>query len=212
MKASRKRKNLYVAGIVLFTLATLVFVQAALNLPFISTSQPANQIVLLYTLSTFIFLILIVFGFVLLRELVKAWIERKQQKPGSKFKTSLLILLVSLTLIPGTVLFMFAFGLVNRNIDKWFSAPMAVTFDATKEIGSQWRMEHETMARSIINYLVDHPPEDLDIARRNFGLKALMILSESGALIQSSADADILPEVQGAVSKQILSSLDARDE
>jgi nitrogen fixation/metabolism regulation signal transduction histidine kinase len=213
MKAPLKTKNLYIAGFVLLTLATLVFVQAAFDLnPLLSTSQPANQIVLLYTLSTFIFLVLIVFGFVLLRELVKAWMERKQQKPGSKFKSSLLISLVALTLIPGTVLFMFAFGLVNRSIDKWFSAPMDATFEVTKQIGIEWRSEHDAMARSILNYLVEHPPTDIDAARQNFGLKALMVVDASGNPIQSSSDTDILQELQQRVSSEILPALSARNE
>jgi len=32
-------------------------------------------------------------------------------------------------LIPAALLFPFAYGLVNRNIDKWFSGPVDQTFD-----------------------------------------------------------------------------------
>src|SRR3989442_14819862 len=125
MKLPPRTTKLYAAGLFLLALALLVFVQAAFNLePFFSPPSDPNQIVLLVTLSTFIFLVLLVFGFVLLRTLVKVWTERKQQKPGSKFKTSLLVSLVSLTLIPAIFLFSFAFGLVNRSIDKWFSGPV----------------------------------------------------------------------------------------
>src|ERR1051326_1203418 len=114
MKVRAGNTKLYVAGFFLLTLAILAFVQAAFNLdPFLSPSEP-SQIVLLYTLSTFIFLALVIFGFVLLRTLVKVWIERKQQKPGSKFKTSLLVSLISLTLIPATLLFLFAFSQIGR--------------------------------------------------------------------------------------------------
>src|SRR5689334_9797722 len=116
-------KKLYIGGAFLFALALLVFVQAAFNLPFLRPSAP-NQIVLLYTLSTLIFLVLLVFGFVLLRTLVKVWAERKQQKPGSQFKTSVMTWLVALMLIPAVSLFAFAYGLVNRSIDKWFSVPV----------------------------------------------------------------------------------------
>src|SRR5688572_27050938 len=154
MKAPPKATRLYIAGFFLLALATLVFVQGSLNLnPLLSQSQPANQVILLYTLSTFIFLVLIVFGFVLMRTLVKVWIERKQEKPGSKFKTSLLVSLISLTLVPGTILFMFAYGLINRSIDKWFSAPMDTTFQAAKELRTQWQNEQALMARSIATYI-----------------------------------------------------------
>jgi nitrogen fixation/metabolism regulation signal transduction histidine kinase len=213
MKAPPKSKHLYIAGAVLFTLATLVFVQAAFDLnPLLSTSQPANQIVLLYTLSTFIFLVLIVFGFVLLRELVKAWIERKQQKPGSQFKTSLLVSLVALTLIPGTVLFMFAFGLVNRSIDKWFSAPMDTTFAAARQIRQQLSIEHETVAAHILEYLASRQPGDLDAVRQTFGLRAVAVVHETGEILRSSAEPNILSEVQELLPAQIFPALSAGNE
>ena len=89
-----------------------------------------------YSLSTFIFLVLIVFGFVLLRNLVKLWLERKAEKPGSRFKARLVVSLILLTLVPATFLFLFAFGLVNRSIDKWFSVPVDQIFRATEQLGN----------------------------------------------------------------------------
>src|SRR5262245_19633880 len=123
--------KIYVAAGFLLVLALLVFVQAAFDLKhFISPSKP-SQIVLLYTLSTFVFLALLICGFVLLKTLVKVWIERKQQKPGSKFKTSLIMLLGMLTILPALLLFAFAYGLVNRTIDKCFSVQVDGIFGAT---------------------------------------------------------------------------------
>ncbi|PYS17458.1 MAG: hypothetical protein DMG11_34855, partial [Acidobacteria bacterium] len=136
MKVPPQTTKLYLAGVFLLTLALLVFVQAAFNLsPFFSPSEP-NQIVLLVTLSTFIFLVLLVFGFVLLRTLVKVWAERRVGKPGSKFKTKLVFTLILLTLIPATCLFGFAFGLVNRSIDQWFCVPVDEIFEATSEMSA----------------------------------------------------------------------------
>src|SRR5262249_60082113 len=100
MKVPQRTTKLYAAGLFLLVLALLVFVQAAFNLdPFFTPSGP-NQIVLLVTISAFVFLVLLIFGFVLLRTLVKAWADRKQQKPGSNFKTMRLRSLVTRTLIP----------------------------------------------------------------------------------------------------------------
>src|SRR5436309_7321400 len=153
MKIQPGMTKLYLAGCFLLMLALLVFVQAAFNLdPFFSPSEP-TQIVLLYTLSTFIFLVLLIFGFVLLRTLVKVWSERKQQKPGSKFKTSVLVSLISLTLIPATCLFLFAYGLINRSLDKWFSGPVDQIFSATTDMSAQWRREHESLAWDILTHL-----------------------------------------------------------
>src|SRR5215472_4970126 len=138
MKLAPHSTKLYAAGLLLLVLAVLAFVQQAFNLEPLFTPSDSNQILLLYALSTLIFLILLVFGFILLRIVVKVWAERKQQKPGSKFKTSLLVSLISLTLVPAILLFIFGFGLVNRSIDKWLSAPVDEIFKATNDMNGEW--------------------------------------------------------------------------
>jgi len=183
-----KNTRLYIAGSVVLLLAVLVFVQAAFDLnPLVSHSSP-NEIVVLYSVSTLIFLVLVVFGFILARTLVKVWAERKQQKPGSKFKISLLVTLISLTLVPAVLLFMFGFGLVNRSIDKWLSAPVDSIFKATSDIGEEWRQEHETMLRGILGYLGNDVPANLDAARSTLPIKALLVLTPDGQIVSSSAD------------------------
>src|SRR5215475_12020638 len=165
------KPRLYVAGFLVLTLALLVFVQAAFNLnPFLSPSL-LNQTALLYTLSTFIFLVLLVFAFVLLRTLIKVWDERRQQNPDSQFKTSLLMSMIALTLVPAILLFWFAFGLVNRSIDKWFSTPVDDIYKATDEMNRQWRLEREDVARSILSHVSAQPLPDLDTVRQDFKLE-----------------------------------------
>ena len=209
MKLQVPTNRLYVAGFFLVTLALLVFVQAAFNLdPFYSPSGPA-QIVLLYTLSTFIFLALLIFGFVLLRTLVKVWIERKQQKPGSKFKTSLLVSLISLTLIPATFLFLFAFSLLNRSIVKWFSVPVDQIFNANAAMNAEWQKEHEALAESILAHIGIAKDMDLDEARKTFHLKAVMLIDDQGNVLRASADPDIAAANLGS---QIRSGLGNKPE
>jgi two-component system nitrogen regulation sensor histidine kinase NtrY len=209
MKVSAKNSKLYIAGFFLLVLAVLVFVQAAFDLnPFVDHSSP-NQIVLLATVSTLIFLVLIVFGFVLARNLVKVWAERKQRKPGSQFKTSLLTTLIGLTLVPAALLFAFGYGLINRSIDKWFSVPVDSIFHATNEIGLEWRRDHETMVKGILDYLARNPPQDLDSARQTLQLKALIALGEDGSVITSSSEPGIVTE---EMRKGILQALGKDDE
>src|SRR5262245_424734 len=209
MKVPPQTTKLYVAGFFLLTLALLVFVQAAFNLdPFFSPTEP-DQIVLLYTLSTFIFLVLLIFGFVLLRTLIKVWVERKQQKPGSKFKTKLVVSLILLTLIPATCLFLFAFGLVNRSIVKWFSVPVDQIFSASGTMTAEWRRDHEALERSILNYLEQEPLQNLDRIRQTFQLKGTLIISDDGQVLRASSDSDVR---ENTLAKQIRAALGNKNE
>ena len=58
--------------------------------------------------------------------------------------------LVSLTLIPAICLFLFAYALVNRSIDKWFSVPVDRIFGATVDMTAEWMRDHESLARSFV--------------------------------------------------------------
>ncbi len=201
--------RLYAAGLFLLALVLLVFAQAAFNLnPLFSPTHP-NQILLLYTLSTFIVLVLLVFGFVLLRNLVKLWVERKQQKPGSKFKTSLVVSLISLTLIQAVCLFLFAFGLINRQLDKWFSVPVDEIFSATTDMTIEWQHEHESLARSLLTQLGRDPQQDLEQLRQTFHVQAFIVLDENGQIVRSAAAAGF---AAADVTKPIRAVIRNRDE
>ena len=194
-KVQARKARIYIAGGLLLLLALLVFAQAAFDLSpiHINPSQP-SEVVLLYTLSTYIFVALLIFGFVLLRMVVKALIERRQQKPGSRFKTSLLFALAGLMLIPAISLFAFAYGLVNRSIDKWFSVGVDNLFDVTRQMDQQWRAENQAMAERILGHLSTEMPGDLDSERRLFRLQALIVIDNEGHPKRTSAEAGINAE------------------
>jgi nitrogen fixation/metabolism regulation signal transduction histidine kinase len=209
MKFPPNQGRLYAAGLFVLGLAALVFIQAAFNLEGFYSQPGPNQIILLYTLSTLIFLVLLVFGFVLLRSLLKVWTERKQQKPGSQFKMSLLVSLIALTLIPATCFFLFGFGLMNRSLDKLFSVPIDHIFSATMDMNAQWRREHESLARSILIHLSHEPEQNLDEIRRNFQVQAFLILDDDGRIVRSSGDDGIRTD---ELAKQIRTALGSHDE
>src|SRR5215813_10795982 len=204
MKSAPHSPKLYAAGLLLLVVALLAFVQAAFNLEPLFTPSDPNQILLLYALSTLIFLILLVFGFILLRNVVKVWAERKQQKPGSKFKTSLVASLISLTLIPATCLFMFGYLLVNRSIDKWLSQPVDQIFIASRDMNAEWWREQESLARGILADVLQSPQHNISQAREIFRVKALILLDNDGRILESSTDNTVSPsELRGLIGRAI---------
>lgn len=189
MKAPSQSTRLYVAGLVILVLALLVFVQAAFDLtPRISPSD-SGQILYLYALSTSISLVLIVFGFILARSLFKLWMDRKSGRPGSRFRTRLVLSMIGLTLIPATVLFIFALGLVNRSIDKWFSAPVDKVFELTDEAQATWGRQQRERVQGAAEHLAAGPPADLERTARDLGLDAILVFDlEHGEVVRSTGD------------------------
>jgi nitrogen fixation/metabolism regulation signal transduction histidine kinase len=211
-KEPRKPQNtrLYIAIGFLLLLSVVVFAQQAFDLKFIPhSSLTPNQILLLYALSTLIFVVLLVFGFILLRTLVKTWVERKQGKPGSRFKVSLLAMLGVLTLVPAVSVFAFAYGLTNRSIDKWLSAPVDEIFKTNEKIEGIVAKQQQENAQSILNYLAANVPSDFEQTRRTFQLKALILIHEDGSVEASSLEPGI---DSNTLTREVFASLSKNSE
>ena len=130
-----RRTLILVLGLAIVLLFALVFSQQAFNL----TLRPSTseQVQLFVALSGLIFLLLIALTFVLVRNLLKLFTERRAGTLGSKFRTRMVVGALALSLTPVIFLFLFAFGLMNRSIDKWFSGPVEELREDSGEIARQ---------------------------------------------------------------------------
>ncbi len=108
-------------GIIL--LFGVVFSEQAFNLKHLRPDS-AEQTLGLVALSALVFLLLVILTFVLLRNLLKLYAERRLGVLGSRFRTRMVVAALLLSFPPTLVMFIFSYGLMNRSIDKWFSSPV----------------------------------------------------------------------------------------
>jgi nitrogen fixation/metabolism regulation signal transduction histidine kinase len=101
----------------------VVLSQTSFDLPFLSPDSN-QQLLFFAALSALIFLLFVTLFFVLARNVLKVFAERRLGVLGSKFRTRLVVFSLLLSIIPVMVMFWFAYGLMNRSIDKWFSTPV----------------------------------------------------------------------------------------
>lgn len=118
----RKGALISLAAAVIIVLL-VVLSQNAFNLAFFrpTTSQ---QTLVLVALSALVFLLLLTLSFILVRNLLKLYAERRVGKLGSQFRTRMVTGALALSFVPVIFLFAFAYLLMNRSIDKWFSHPV----------------------------------------------------------------------------------------
>ncbi len=134
--------------------------QASLNLSFIRPASAAQTIILL-AVSAFIFLAFVIFALILARILLKLYVERRQAQLGSRFKTKMVVAFLGLSLVPVCFLFAFAYGLLNRSIDKWFRIPFDVVRRDAGEIVDQ--LESEAQQRTL--HSASHVAENKELGR-----------------------------------------------
>ncbi|PSH04955.1 MAG: hypothetical protein CXZ00_04210 [Acidobacteria bacterium] len=120
---TRSRRKLLLLGVGIALLVFVIFSQAAFNLKFLRPDSLAQTFVFA-ALSALIFMALVALIFVLLRTLLKLYLEQQQGAAGSRFRSKMVLGALVLSFGPVIAMFLFAYGLMNRSIDKWFSQPI----------------------------------------------------------------------------------------
>jgi PAS domain S-box-containing protein len=140
--------------------------QGGFNLTPFVTPDTAAETLLLYALSTLNFLAFVTLLFVLLRNVLKLVRERRTARLGSKFKSRLVSYAIGLSLLPVLLLFFFAFGLLNRSIDRWFGEPARQIVDDARAIEESYFKKEEAdlvgAARAIARTLLSGEKGDFD--------------------------------------------------
>ncbi|MEK6288741.1 MAG: ATP-binding protein [Acidobacteriota bacterium] len=158
-RGRRRLTKVIILSIVLLLLMLSLIAQGGFNLTPFVTPDTAAETLLLYALSTLNFLAFVTLLFVLLRNVLKLVRERRAAKLGSKFKLRLVSYAIGLSLLPVLLLFFFAFGLLNRSIDRWFGEPARQIVDDARAIEESYFKKEEAdlvgsaraIARSISN-------------------------------------------------------------
>ncbi|OGD25246.1 MAG: PAS domain-containing sensor histidine kinase [Candidatus Aminicenantes bacterium RBG_13_63_10] len=130
-----KRKGSRIVGAIIILLVVLFFIiefTIRQSRGFASGSLPG---VLLSTLQVIVLLLFLILFFVLGRNMVRLYMERRQRVLGARFKTKLVLFFISLSLIPTLLLFFFASDLISRNIETWFRTPLDGVLEDTKTVG-----------------------------------------------------------------------------
>src|SRR5881396_3023710 len=105
----------------------------------------ASNIVIfaLFNLNLIVFLLLLV---LLFRNLVKLWVERRQQVIGAKFKTKLVLAFLSLAVAPAILIFIIASNFINKSIEGWFKPQVERPLDQALSVAQTYYANLERTA------------------------------------------------------------------
>src|ERR1700746_4089407 len=134
-ESSRRKKVIILLAVSIFLLFGILLSESSFDLPFLKPDTN-QQLLFFAALSALIFLLFVALTFVLARNLLKLFAERKLGVLGSKFRTRLVVAGLLLSFLPVIMMFWFAYGLMNRSIDKWFSRPVEEVREDTATMAS----------------------------------------------------------------------------
>ena len=143
-ETSNRKRAIILLAIAVFLLFAILVSQTAFNQT-ILRPDTNQQVVVFYALSLLISLLFVALTFVLARNLLKLFAERRLGVLGSKFRTRMVVGALLLSFVPVMVMYWFAYGLMNRSIDKWFSTPV-----------EEVRADTHAMASLLANYAMQN--------------------------------------------------------
>jgi len=118
-----RKRVIYTSGtLLLAVLVMLVVWQSSFSFGEFVPASPEGTMVL-WGVSTLIFILTVTLGFMLARNFLKLWVERHSNREGSRIRTKLVLGALILTITPVVFLVVFSIGVLNRNLDKWFTRP-----------------------------------------------------------------------------------------
>ncbi len=130
------------------------------------------------------FLLFLILCFILARDLTRIYFEYRSKKPGRRIKTKLIITFTLFSLFPAVLMSFLAFGLINSNLQLWFTSPSEQLLESAEAVVDTFyeqnrRLVHESLRQVAAS--VD--PEHLRLQEQ--GGDAQLPLSLEGLAIYS---------------------------
>jgi len=129
----RRRREGIIFIAVLAIVALVTFVETRL-VPF-GSDFPISNTVLMFILINVNLLLVILLIFLVVRNLVKLLYDRKRKVMGAKLRTRLVVAFIALTLVPASVLFIFAINFITTSIGSWFNVPVEQALENSLSVG-----------------------------------------------------------------------------
>jgi PAS domain S-box-containing protein len=218
----RKRLFYGAASALLVVSVVLVVWQGSFHLSNFSPSNP-GQTLILWAVSTLIFILMVTVGWILAREFIKLYVARQANRLGSRIRTKLVVGAMLLSSVPVFFLVLWSYEVLNLNIKAWFTNPVDHQVDLYKRAARSLDSEIQNRVKIQAELLGAQPetarlltgggrtPGALERFARQQGLEAVAILAKDGAALDRWG-AIPRPAVEGQCATAHLSVADGTIE
>ncbi len=146
-ESKRRKREAIVILVTALMVATLIYFEV--QLPDVSPENSTGSNIIFFLLINVNIILLGLLVFLVVRNLIKLIVERKQRILGSRLQVRLVLAFVSLSLVPSVLLFAIAGGLLTRSFDRWFDSKVESALQGSLEIGQTY---YQNSANNAIFY------------------------------------------------------------
>lgn len=188
----RRKREILLIPIVILVVALLTFAES--RIVQFGADIPVSNTILLFILININMLLLILVIFLVFRNLVKLFYDRKRKKTGARLRTRLVLAFMALTLLPTTVLFFFSINFISASIEFWFNAPVERALQNSLDVGRRIYEQIEQDSQFFLervayqidtNKLLEEKKQKalsryIQVVQREFNLDAVEIYNAAG--------------------------------
>lgn len=129
---SKRKREIFIIFFVAFIFVFLTWFEIRL----FTTSQqlPFQHSIFFFGLVNFNIILLLLMLFLIFRNVVKVFIERKGKVLGSSLKAKLIAAFLTFSIIPTLLMFVISVFYINSSFDKWFSVKMVSLLKSSIEV------------------------------------------------------------------------------
>lgn len=196
----RRKRELVLILLIIPVVALLIFAET--RMVDFGADFPISYTILMFVIININLLLLLLLIFLVFRNLVKLYYDRKRRVPGSRLRTRLVIAFVTLTMLPTTVLFAFSMNFISTSIAFWFNVPVEHALENSIAVGQHYyaqvsennrffleraayqihvrKMMEERNREALANYA--------QVVQRAFHLDGVDVHAPDGSLLVSAED------------------------
>lgn len=186
-----KRPNIFRRRLLIFLLVAVVMVTVSSLLRWGTGDESLASNVVLFSIINLNVIGLLVLAVLVTRNLIKLFFERRKGILGSKLRARLMGSFVLIAIIPMTLSFVVASGLINQAIQSWFNVRVesivASSLTMAKDSLSATKMavvnSSEAIATAVEKYPGLPPLQILEELRRKHELFSIKMYDESGHML-----------------------------
>src|SRR5437870_4644341 len=131
-----RNRLFFYSGLAILTILVFVIVwQGSFTFGPLAPSS-VEQTYIFWAVSTVIFILTVMLGFLLFRTFVKLYVDRQSHRAGSHIRSKLVAGALALTFLPVFFLILFSVYVLNYNLNKWFSRPADIIQSDLVEVGN----------------------------------------------------------------------------
>jgi two-component system, NtrC family, nitrogen regulation sensor histidine kinase NtrY len=139
----RDNPRLILAGIVLLLGSLVAIIRLSDRTTHLNPDVLSE--VVLYTFSIADVTMLVALGFVLARNVIKLFVERRRGLPFSRFRLKLVAALLGLTIVPSVLVLLAGSELIRQTTARWFSQPVSEVLTSANAIAGTFYRDREAV-------------------------------------------------------------------